>query len=40
MFTLKIVAGSGGADAEAFADELSGVVAKTTGAPKGATYRL
>lgn len=41
MFTMKIVAGTGGADAEIFASELANVVEKTTGvAPKGATFRL
>lgn len=41
MFTLKIVAGTGGTDAEIFAGELAEVVQKTTGvAPKGATFRL
>jgi hypothetical protein len=41
MFTLKIIAGSGGADAEAFASELSGFVAKTTGVTaRGNAFRL
>ena len=41
MFTLKIVAGTGGTDAEIFAKELGEVIHKTTGvAPTGATFRL
>lgn len=41
MFTLKIVAGEGGADAFAFAEELKSVISKTTGAmPVGDCYRL
>lgn len=31
MFTLKITPGEGGADAQAFAQQLSDVISKTTG---------
>jgi protein subunit release factor A len=41
MITLKIVAGEGGADASVFANELSNVIFKSTGAnPVDGLYRL
>lgn len=41
MFTLKISAGEGGADAEVFASELSSIISKTTGAsPVNGLFRL
>jgi hypothetical protein len=41
MFTLKIVAGEGGADATSFAEELSGIISKSTGRePVDGLFRL
>jgi hypothetical protein len=41
MFTLKIVAGEGGADASAFSEELGQVISKTTGSESvDGLYRL